>query len=149
MKTFLKIALLIVLVIGCEKNTELPLPTNPLESFALPESEFFFTVTPNPMPRTETTQTWSIIVENDIDLDVTGINYRVYDPDSNYVRGYTFTEGQIKALFEYVYIPPETTITGTRSNDFTDPSGYRVVITLTGIDENQNEVSDTDTVIIE
>ena len=60
-----------------------------------------------------------------------------------------FTESEIKALFEYVYIPPCTTITGTRANDFTEPSGYWAEITVSGIDENQNQVSSSDTVVIQ
>ncbi|MCK4966992.1 hypothetical protein KAS50_08165 [bacterium] len=151
MKTYFKILFLItiVLISGCEKNTEIPLPVNPLVSFALPKSIFTIAVTPNPMPPGTTTQTWSVTTVNEVDFDIKDIIYRIYAPDSSYVRGYAFTESEIKALFEYVYIPPCTTITGTRANDFTEPSGYRAAITVSGIDENQNQVSSSDTVVIQ
>lgn len=149
MKQFIKIGILFLLALGCENNTEIPLPSNPLITFALPQSIFTITVTPNPMPQSETTQTWSITETNSVDFDITDIRYRVYDQSDNYTREYVFEKSEILSVFEYVYIPPCTTITGTRTNDFTDPPGHWAAITVSGIDENQNLVSSADTVLIE
>ena len=140
---------IVILFVSCEKNTEIPLPSNPLITFALPKSIFIIRVMPNPMPHQTQSQVWSITVINSIDFDITEILYRVFDQNNNFIRERIFTNTEITSLFEYVYIPPCTTIVGTRNNDFTDPSNSKVVITIKGVDENQNNVSSSDTVIIQ
>lgn len=126
---------------GCESNTEIPLPTNPLEKFALPKAVFSLTVTPNPISATSPTQTWTIIEINEVGFDIEQIILEIYDQNDNFVKEKSFTLIEIVSLLESVYIPPSSTITGTRNNDVFEPSGYWINITVSGTDDNKNEVS--------
>lgn len=132
---------LIILIIKCESNTEIPLPTNPLEKFALPNAVFSLTITPNPISVTSPTQTWTITETNAVGFDIEQITLKIYDQDNNLTREDSFTELEIISLFESKYIPPSTTIIGTRNNDISESPGYRINITISGTDNNQNKVS--------
>ena len=132
---------LIILIFGCESNTEIPLPTNPLEKFALPKAIFSLTVTPNPISATSPTQTWTITETNAVSFDIEQIILKTYDQNNNFIKEKSFTQIEITSLFESVYIPPSSTITGTRNNDISEPSGYWINITVSGTDDNKNEVS--------
>ena len=133
--------LLIIFIIGCESNTEIPLPTNPLEKFALPKAVFSLTIAPNPISATSLTQTWTITETNGVGFDIEQIALKIYDQNNNFIREHSFTEQEIISLFESKYIPPSATIIGTRNNDISEPSGYWINITISGTDENQNKVS--------
>ena len=126
---------------GCESNTEIPLPTNPLEKFALPKAIFSLTITPNPISATSPTQTWTITETNEVSFDIGQIILKTYDISNALIKEKSFTPIEIISLFESVYIPPSSTITGTRNNDVSEPSGYWINITISGTDDNQNEVS--------
>ena len=135
------VLLIIILIIGCESNTEIPLPTNPLEKFAIPEAIFSLTITPNPISSTSPTQSWTITESNAVGFDIEQIVLKTYDQNDNFIKENSFTYGEIISLFESQYIPPSSTITGTKDNDISEPSGYWINITVSGIDDNQNEVS--------
>jgi len=126
---------------GCESNTEIPLPTNPLEKFALPKAIFSLIVTPNPISATSPTQSWTITETNEVGFDIEQIILEIYDQDDNFIKEKSFTQNEIKTLFASQYIPPSSTITGTRNNDISEPSGYWINITVSGTDDNQNNVS--------
>jgi len=126
---------------GCESNTEIPLPTNPLEKFALPKAIFSLTITPNPISATSPTQTWTITETNEVSFDIEQIILKTYDISNALIKEKSFTPIEIISLFESVYIPPSSTITGTRNNDVSEPSGYWINITISGTDDNQNKVS--------
>jgi len=126
---------------GCESNTEIPLPTNPLEKFALPKAIFSLTITPNPISATSPTQIWTVTETNAVGFDIEQIILEIYDQNNNFIKEKSFTPIEIISLFESEYIPPSSTITGTRNNDISEPSGYWINITISGTDENQNKVS--------
>jgi len=130
-----------ILMFGWESNTEIPLPTNPLEKFALPKAIFSLIVTPNPISATSPTQTWTITETNEVGFDIEQIILEIYDQNDNFVKEKSFTQIEITSLFESVYIPPSSTITGTRNNDVSEPSGHWINITVSGTDDNQNNVS--------
>ena len=133
--------LIIIFLFSCEQNTEIPLPQNPIEKFALPKSIFTLTITPNPISTSSPTQTWTIRETNKIGFDIEQIIIETYNQDSLLTRTYNFGNSEIISLFDSNYIPPLSTIIGTKNNDTTEPSGYWRKIRIIGTDENQNRVS--------
>lgn len=133
--------ILIIILISCESNTEIPLPANPVEKFALPRAIFSLIILPNPISPSDPTQTWTISETKGIGFDIQQITQKIYNQDTVLVRQKNFTQNEIIAIFDYVWIPPDTSITGTRNNDLSEPSGYWAETTIIGIDEKQNTVS--------
>lgn len=133
--------LAIILLFSCEQNTEIPFPQNPLEKFALPQSIFTLTIMPNPISASAPTQTWTIRETNKIGFDIEQIIMYKYNKDSLLTGTYNFSNSEIILLFDSNYIPPSSTIIGTKNNDVTEPSGYWRKIKIIGTDENQNRVS--------
>ncbi len=132
---------IIIFLFSCEQNTEIPLPQNPLEKFALPKSIFTLTITPNPISASSPTQTWTIHETNKIGFDIEQIIVETYNQDSLLTRTYNFSNSEIISLFDSNYIPPSSTIIGTKNNDVNEPSGYWRKIKIIGTDENKNRVS--------
>ncbi len=130
-----------ILLPGCGDNTDIPFPTNPLDKFALPMTAFSLTITPNPISASDPTQVWTITETNGVSFDVEQILLKTYDQNDNFIEEESFTTSEIRTLFESTYFPPDTSITGTRDNNIAFPTGYWILISIIGIDENQNPVS--------
>jgi hypothetical protein len=133
---------------SCSMSEDFPLPTNPVEKYALPQSALALSITPNPTGTGQVTQTWILREINKVGMRIDSIRINTYSQAGILSSTQKLAESTIEELWESTYIPPLWSGAGARQAEINGEGGGKIIVTLYGHDDNQYNISAADTLSI-
>ena len=135
-------------IIKCSSDSDFPLPTNPIEKYALPHSVIVLDISPNPIDLGTVNSAWSIREINGVGMRIDSILLLTYSPSGSLSESSKLTDDDITQLWDFTYIPKFFADVGTLQTEISGERGGNIFVNLFGHDDNLNSVTASDTLVL-